>query len=238
MFEYNGNKMDNRIKSAYLGRMSFLAQNNPVDSLTDHPADEDSWRGIDMGFIVADARESHIVSELRKAVASAQKNNVFVIPIVIADKSLDLNVATLYINPQNYATKDEIFTDIRFAIQSIYDILHTSGLVDLDVSSIKAVLNDKGNLFLASGEGKGEYGYMQAGKEALERLSVLCSRKHAKGIVLNIIGNEDTLSIMEIMETTELVHDWVENNDCTILWGASIDNTLKDEIRVFIIMHD
>ena len=236
MLEYTDNPMEACIKSSFLGRMKFLAQDNPVNSLNGNPAEVDSWRGVDIGFIVADIKEPHIVSKLKKTIASAQENNVFVIPIVLADKSLDLKAATFYINPSKYANKDDIFTDIRFIIQSIYDIICITGLVDIDVYSIKSVLNDKGNLFLASGVGNGEDAYMQAGKNALENLSVLCSIKHAKGIVLNIIGNEDTLSIMEMMETTEFVHDWVDNKDCTILWAASIDNTLKDEIRVLIIM--
>ena len=40
----------------------------------------------------------------------------------------------------------------------------------------------------------------------------------------------------EIQEASETIYDWIENKQATIIWGASIDESLDDVIRVSVLI--
>ena len=239
MFKYDDNKEKTHIKLVCLGRMHGLWNANHTDIqrplISSNSNEKDSWSEIDMAFILADANEVDTVEKLKILISLAQSNNVFVIPIVVSDKDIDLKAATIYINPVNHKNDDEIIRLTAFIIKSLKDIVCVTGIVDLDISSIKSIIDNKGKLFLGCGEGRGDGANIKAAKKSLDHLSSTCNGEQVKGILLNITGSENLLSMMDMLEITEIVNDWVINNECTILWGATIDNDLKDEIRVFIM---
>ena len=57
---------------------------------------------------------------------------------------------------------------------------------------------------------------------------------HAKFILLNVTGSEDNLSMYEITEVSEMVSSALGDENSNLIWGADIDNTLKDVIRLSI----
>ena len=53
---------------------------------------------------------------------------------------------------------------------------------------------------------------------------------------MNVTGCEDNISMYEIQEVSEGLYDWMDNKQATIIWGASIDDSLGDMIRVSILI--
>jgi cell division protein FtsZ len=53
---------------------------------------------------------------------------------------------------------------------------------------------------------------------------------------LNVTGSEDNLNMYEIQEVSGAVYDWLDYEQATIIWGATIDDSLRDRIRVSILL--
>ena len=72
-----------------------------------------------------------------------------------------------------------------------------------------------------------------ATKKAMQNLAVFGASSHsAKFIMLNIKGSEENLNIADICELSDLIHTEFGNDKCNLIWGASIDNTIIDNIYV------
>jgi len=237
LFDYEENKQTTIIKFTYLGRMDYLLTNtikiSEATLLEGAPMDIESWKNVDIGFIFADASEHGIIDELNVAIEAAKKENVLIVPIILSETKIDIDAVSL-----RFVNEDDLIKNISQSIKSICDISCIPGLINLDISDIKTILNGKGEFFLGLGKGHGKNACIEAGKQAVNNLSKVCSSENAKGILINVVGNENNLSIMEIMEAANVVHDWVANVSCNIIWGASTDNSLNSEIHVFIMMRD
>jgi cell division protein FtsZ len=74
---------------------------------------------------------------------------------------------------------------------------------------------------------------MEAVRQAVTSQLLETSIEGATGILINITGGRD-LSLAEIYEAVDLVRDVVDN-DCNIIFGATIDENIKDEVQVTVI---
>ncbi|WP_303839785.1 hypothetical protein [Selenomonas ruminantium] len=144
----------------------------------------------------------------------------------------------LTLNPEKYAGEAEIYRDIYQAGKSIYDIVCIPGMVKLDLCDVQTVCKDKKKILLATGEAKGENASMIAAEKAMSKLTKQdeSAQRLGKDILLNVTGSEDKLSMFEIQEVSERLCEWLKNKEAVILWGASIDNSLDDVIRVSILV--
>ena len=75
---------------------------------------------------------------------------------------------------------------------------------------------------------------MEAAKAAIASPLLETSIDGARGILLNVTGAEESLSMYEIQEASEAIHD-AADSQANIIWGASIDNTMGDKVRVTVI---
>ena len=208
-----------------------LLEGNPLESV--------SWRGVDIGFLIADGREKEEVSNLIKAVEAAKNTGISVlIPILISVEQIEVPAPLLTINPEKYAGESDIYKNIYQAVKSIYDVACIPGLVNLDLCDVQAVCNDKKKLLLATGEAKGENASLTAVNEAIEKLTKQNQNDKSMGkdILLNVTGSEDNISMYEIQDVSETIYDWLDDKQTAIIWGASIDESLDDVIRVSILI--
>jgi cell division protein FtsZ len=84
------------------------------------------------------------------------------------------------------------------------------------------------------GEASGEGAAIEAAKAAIASPLLETSIDGARGILLNVTGAEENLSMYEIQEASEAIHD-AADSQANIIWGASIDNTMGDKVRVTVI---
>lgn len=119
-------------------------------------------------------------------------------------------------------------------VKSISDLISVPGLINVDFADVRAVMNETGGAVMGVGVGKGENRAVQAVKRAVD--SPLLEKMvidGAKGVLICITGGPD-MTLYEINEATSMVYESADP-DANIIFGAVIDEKLKDEIHVTII---
>jgi cell division protein FtsZ len=120
------------------------------------------------------------------------------------------------------------------AVKGISDLITVHGLVNLDFADVRTVMNEMGMAIMGTGSGSGESRAIDAATKAiasplLEDLSI----KGATGILINITGGTD-MTLFEISEASKIIQEEA-HEDANILFGAVIDETMTDEMRVTVI---
>lgn len=120
------------------------------------------------------------------------------------------------------------------AVQGISDLINIRGLINLDFADIRTIMTNKGMALMGTGIGSGENRAVQAATAAissplLEDISI----EGATGIIINITG-DPSLSLYEVNEASTLIQQ-AAHEDAEIIFGAVIDETMKDNVRVTVI---
>ena len=122
---------------------------------------------------------------------------------------------------------------LRQGIQGVSELIVKPSLINLDFADVSTIMRDKGLAHMGIGKGRGEYKTMEAVRQAVTSQLLETSIEGATGILINITGGRD-LSLAEIYEAVDLVRDVVDS-ECNIIFGATIDENLKDEVQVTVI---
>ncbi len=120
------------------------------------------------------------------------------------------------------------------AVKGISDLIVVHGLINLDFADVRTVMNEMGMALMGTGSSVGEGRALDAATKAISSpLLEDTSIKGATGILINITGGEN-MTLHEISEASKLVQEEA-HEDANILFGAVIDNKMKDEVRVTVI---
>lgn len=122
---------------------------------------------------------------------------------------------------------------LRQGIQGITDLITESGMINLDFADVKTVMSDRGIAHMGVGIGRGENRVIDAVKEAIGSPLLETSIDGAKAILLNIMGGYD-LGMLEANEAADLIEK-AAARDANIIFGASVNEKLEDEIRITVI---
>lgn len=120
------------------------------------------------------------------------------------------------------------------AVKGISDLITIPGLINLDFADIKTVMHETGMALMGTGAARGENRAIEAAKIAissplLENVSI----SGATGILLNITGSS-SITLFEVNEASKLIQE-EGNENANIIFGAVIDDKMKDDIRVTVI---
>ncbi len=120
------------------------------------------------------------------------------------------------------------------AVKGISDLINVRGLVNLDFADVRTVMSNKGLALMGTGVAKGENRAIEAARMAISSpLLEDVSINGATGIIINITGGAD-LTLFEVNEASSLITEEADEN-AEIIFGAVIDDNLKDEVRVTVI---
>lgn len=122
---------------------------------------------------------------------------------------------------------------LRQGVQGISDLITIPGIINLDFADISTIMLDKGLAHMGVGYGKGDNRAQEATKQAISSPLLETSIVGATGVLLNITGGSD-LSLLEINEAAQIVQEEADP-DANIIFGAVIDESLNDEIRITVI---
>ncbi len=122
---------------------------------------------------------------------------------------------------------------LRQGVQGISDLITTPGLVNLDFADVKTVMYERGLAHMGIGKASGENRAIEAARQATHSPLLETTINGSKGVLLNITGG-NSLSLHEVTEAAEIVSESADI-DANIIFGAVIDETLKDEIRITVI---
>ena len=118
-------------------------------------------------------------------------------------------------------------------VSGITDLITTPGLINLDFADVKSVMHSAGSALMGIGSARGESRAVEAAEKAISSPLLEAGIDGAHGVLLSISGGSD-LGLFEINEAARLVSD-AAHPDANIIFGAVIDDTLGDEVRVTVI---
>lgn len=120
------------------------------------------------------------------------------------------------------------------AVKGISDLITIPGLVNLDFADVRTVMKETGMALMGTGAATGENRAMEAARQAISSpLLESVSIAGARGILLNITGSS-SMTLFEVNEASKLVQEEA-HEEANIIFGAVIDDKMKDEIRVTVI---
>ncbi len=122
---------------------------------------------------------------------------------------------------------------LRQGVQGISDLIAVPGLINLDFADVRTIMQETGTALMGVGISSGEGSALEAAKAAIFSPLLETSIEGARGVLINITGGSN-LSLFEIHEAAETISD-AADSEANIIFGAVIDETLKDESRVTVI---
>jgi cell division protein FtsZ len=122
---------------------------------------------------------------------------------------------------------------LRQGVQGITDLITVPGIVNLDFADVRAIMTEAGSALMGIGTASGENRAAEAAHTAVSSPLLESSIEGATGILLNITGPAD-MGLFEVNEAAEVVTSAADQN-ANVIFGAVIDEALKDEVRVTVI---
>ena len=122
---------------------------------------------------------------------------------------------------------------LRQGVQGITDLITVPGIVNLDFADVRTIMRDAGSALMGIGVASGENRAAEAARTAVSSPLLEQSVDGATGILLNVTGGSD-LGLFEVNEAAEVVTGAADAN-ANVIFGAVIDDSLGDEVRVTVI---
>jgi cell division protein FtsZ len=159
----------------------------------------------------------------------ALKNEVDTLIVVPNDRLLEISDRGISML-EAFATADQV---LLAGVQGITDLITTPGLINLDFADVKSVMQGAGSALMGIGASRGADRAIKAAELAVASPLLEASIDGAHGVLLSIQGGSN-LGIFEINDAARLVQEAV-HPEANIIFGAVIDDTLGDEVRVTVI---
>jgi cell division protein FtsZ len=122
---------------------------------------------------------------------------------------------------------------LRQGVQGITDLITVPGLINLDFADVRTIMTDAGSALMGIGTASAENRAAEAAKAAISSPLLESSVEGATGILLNITGGPD-LGLFEVNEAAEIISSAADSS-ANIIFGAVIDETMGDEVRVTVV---
>lgn len=132
---------------------------------------------------------------------------------------------------ETFKMADEVLLQ---AVRGIANLITVHGLINLDFADVRAVMSEMGMALMGAGSGSGENRAIDAATKAissplLENISI----KGATGLLISVTGGSN-MTLHEVNEASRLIQEEA-HEDANIIFGAVIDESLEDEVRVTVI---
>ena len=122
---------------------------------------------------------------------------------------------------------------LRQGVQSISELINVTAMVNLDFADVTAVMKDAGYAHMGVGRASGRDKAEVAAQAAITSPLIETSMENAKGVIINITGSVD-IGLEEVELASSIIAK-TASPDANIIWGAQLDETMEDEIRVTVI---
>ena len=118
-------------------------------------------------------------------------------------------------------------------MQSISDLIQLPGIVNLDFEDVKSVMANAGYAHMGVGHASGKDKAEQAAMAAISSPLLETKIAGAKGVIINITSSPD-IALDEIDTASQIVTERA-HEDANIIWGATFDENMEDEMSVTVI---
>ena len=128
----------------------------------------------------------------------------------------------------------EIADDVlQQAVTSISGLIKNTGFINLDFADVTCIMKNAGFAHMGVGHAAGKGKAEDAARMAVASPLMETSIEGARGVLINITGSED-MGLDDVEAAANLVQE-AAHPDANIIFGASFDDSLQDEIHVTVI---
>lgn len=128
----------------------------------------------------------------------------------------------------------EIADDVLHnAVSSISNLIKSTGFINLDFADVTTIMKGAGFAHMGVGHATGKNKAEDAAKLAIASPLMETSINGASGVLINIVGSED-MTLEDVESAASLIQESAKP-DANIIFGASFDSALTDEIQVTVI---
>lgn len=133
-----------------------------------------------------------------------------------------------------FTLADEV---LRQAVRGISDIILLPGLINVDFADVRTTMKGRGVALMGTGIANGENRALEAVQRAISSpLLEEASIEGAKSLLVNLSGGPN-VQLAEVNEAMTLILN-AADDEAEIIFGAVIDPSLTDEIRITVIATD
>ncbi|MDE2311476.1 MAG: cell division protein FtsZ [Patescibacteria group bacterium] len=129
-----------------------------------------------------------------------------------------------------FKTVDEV---LRQGISGISDLITTHGIVNADFADVRSIMQDAGTALMGIGHASGDTRAQDAARLAINSPLLEMTIDGAKGVLFNITGGP-SLGMFEIDEAAKVITKSIDP-DAKVKFGAVIDESMGDDIRITVI---
>ena len=120
------------------------------------------------------------------------------------------------------------------AVQGISDLIAVGGYINVDFADVRSVMSNMGLALMGTGRASGPGRATEAASIAISSpLLEGASIDGATGVLINVTGGLN-LGIHEVNAAAEIINN-AADPDANIIFGADIDESMEDEIKVTVI---
>jgi cell division protein FtsZ len=131
----------------------------------------------------------------------------------------------------SFKLADEV---LQHATQGVSDLITIPGIINVDFADVRTIMSDQGRALMGMGIANEEGRAVAAAQQAINSpLLEDVTIQGAKGILINITAGPD-LKLHEVEEAASLVQE-AAHEDCNIIFGAVIDESMGDTLRITVI---
>ena len=141
-----------------------------------------------------------------------------------------------FVSEQKITLKNafEIADDVlRQGVQSISELINVTAMVNLDFADVTAVMKDAGYAHMGVGIATGRDKAELAAQKAISSPLIETNMENARGVIISIIGSMD-IGLEEVEQASTIISN-MAHPDATIIWGAQLDESLEDEMRITVV---
>lgn len=118
-------------------------------------------------------------------------------------------------------------------VQGISDLIVMPGLVNVDFADVRSIMTSAGSALMGIGVGSGENRAGMAARQAISSPLLEITIDGARGVLFNIIGGAD-MTMNEVDEAAKIIAA-AADADAKIIFGATIDDSMVDQIKITVI---
>lgn len=123
---------------------------------------------------------------------------------------------------------------LRQAIQGISDLINVPGVINLDFADVRTIMSRMGPGLMGTGMSRGENRAINALQQAMSSpLMEGATIFGARAVLINFTAGPD-LTLHEVNEAASIIQTAV-HSDANIIFGAVIDESLSDTVKVTVI---
>ena len=122
---------------------------------------------------------------------------------------------------------------LRQGIEGISQLITVPGIVNLDFADVRRIMSEAGPALMAIGYGHGEQRAVEAARQAISSPLLEIDITGATGVIFNVTGPPD-LGLHELNTAARAIAEVVDP-EAEIIFGATVDESLQDEVRITVV---